>query len=90
MHGPEHHVMVGAALLTAYHNAGERWSFGRLCRRCTAAEKRFPEEPVVFGEPAEQDQYGDVSVDCYKIHSSGRKRMGTVQSDDSKGASKDW
>jgi hypothetical protein len=21
MHGPEHHVMVGAALLTAYHNA---------------------------------------------------------------------
>ncbi len=22
MHGPEHHVMVGAALLTAYHNAG--------------------------------------------------------------------
>ena len=23
MHGPEHHVMVGAALLTAYRNAGE-------------------------------------------------------------------
>ena len=23
MHGPEHHVMVGSALLTAYHNAGE-------------------------------------------------------------------
>ena len=22
MHGPEHHVLVGAALLTAYHNAG--------------------------------------------------------------------
>lgn len=22
MHGPEHHVMVGASLLTAYHNAG--------------------------------------------------------------------
>ena len=22
MHGPEHHVMVGSALLTAYHNAG--------------------------------------------------------------------
>lgn len=22
MHGPEHHVMVGAALITAYHNAG--------------------------------------------------------------------
>ena len=24
MHGPEHHVMVGAALLTAYRNAGGR------------------------------------------------------------------
>lgn len=22
MHGPEHHIMVGAALITAYHNAG--------------------------------------------------------------------
>ena len=22
LHGPEHHVMVGAALLTAYRNAG--------------------------------------------------------------------
>lgn len=22
MHGPEHHVMVGSALLTAYKNAG--------------------------------------------------------------------
>ena len=22
MHGPEHHIMVGSALLTAYHNAG--------------------------------------------------------------------
>jgi len=24
MHGPEHHVLVGAALLAAYHNAGGR------------------------------------------------------------------
>lgn len=26
MHGPEHHIMVGAALITAYHNAG-----GEVC-----------------------------------------------------------
>ena len=26
MHGPEHHVMVGAALPTAYKNAGGGWS----------------------------------------------------------------
>ncbi len=25
MHGPEHHIMVGAALLTAYKNAGGEW-----------------------------------------------------------------
>ena len=31
MHGPEHHVMVGAALLTAYKNAGGvLWLLGRL------------------------------------------------------------
>lgn len=27
MHGPEHHIMVGAALLTAYHNAGGEIDF---------------------------------------------------------------
>lgn len=33
MHGPEHHTMVGAALLTAYHNAG-----GRIGGRCSGTE----------------------------------------------------
>lgn len=33
MHGPEHHSMVGAALLTAYHNAG-----GRIGGRCSGAK----------------------------------------------------
>ena len=28
MHGPEHHVLVGAALLTAYHNAGGELPLG--------------------------------------------------------------
>lgn len=28
MHGPEHHVMVGAALLTAFHNAGGEVELG--------------------------------------------------------------
>ncbi|MCG8399661.1 DUF5714 domain-containing protein, partial [Bacillus atrophaeus] len=27
MHGPEHHVMVGAALLTAWHNGGGQIDF---------------------------------------------------------------
>lgn len=31
MHGPEHHVMVGAALLTAYKNAGGACGFWGAC-----------------------------------------------------------
>ena len=37
MHGPEHHVMVGAALITAYHNAGGavdmEWALAEMVRR---------------------------------------------------------
>lgn len=32
MHGPEHHVMVGAALLTAYKNAGGAIDFSDFTR----------------------------------------------------------
>ena len=39
MHGPEHHIMVGAALLTAYHNAG-------------GGGKRSPGAPAGSGGPA--------------------------------------
>lgn len=54
MHGPEHHVMVGAALLTAYKNAGgdldlsdallEMSNGGKACRAALA----------VFGAPVGQ------------------------------------
>ncbi len=37
MHGPEHHMMVGAALLTAYHNAGGKVdlsaALNEICQR---------------------------------------------------------
>lgn len=37
MHGPEHHIMVGASLITAYHNAGGdvdmTWALGEMVRR---------------------------------------------------------
>lgn len=91
MHGPEHHVMVGAALLTAYHNAGGKVELWKALPEMYHRGKEVPGGACGFlGSLRSRDQYGDVSVDCYKIHSSGRKRMGTVQSDDSKGASKDW
>ena len=54
MHGPEHHVMVGAALLTAYRNAGGALDLERPSVRYTAAARPFRAEPVVFGGPAAQ------------------------------------
>lgn len=37
MHGPEHHFMVGASLITAYHNAGGKvdmpWALSEMIRR---------------------------------------------------------
>lgn len=37
MHGPEHHIMVGASLITAYHNAGGDvdmvWALSEMVRR---------------------------------------------------------
>lgn len=53
MHGPEHHVMVGAALLTAYHNAGG-FTCPKPFLKSIAAEGRSPVEAVDFGAPAER------------------------------------
>ena len=52
MHGPEHHVMVGAALLTAYKNAGGRWTWNRPCRRSPAAAVPCRAAPADSGAPA--------------------------------------
>ena len=49
MHGPEHHVMVGAALLIAYKNAGGTLDLEEaLGERCTAGAKPFPAGPAAF------------------------------------------
>ena len=50
MHGPEHHVMVGAALLTAYKNAGGPLDLPS--GRCTAGPKPSPAGPAASGAPA--------------------------------------
>ena len=42
MHGPEHHVMVGAALLTAYHNAGGQIDLARALREMLRRGKQVP------------------------------------------------
>ena len=42
MHGPEHHVMVGAALLTAYRNAGGSLDLSRALQEMLSRGKQVP------------------------------------------------
>lgn len=42
MHGPEHHVMVGSALLTAYHNAGGALDLAKALREMYQRGKAVP------------------------------------------------
>ena len=42
MHGPEHHVMVGAALLTAYRNAGGTLDLDKALREMLKQGKQVP------------------------------------------------
>ena len=42
MHGPEHHVMVGAALLTAYKNAGGELDFPKALQEMYSRGKAVP------------------------------------------------
>ena len=50
MHGPEHHVMVGAAPPIKMPEAA--WIWKPPFARCTAGAKKFPAEPAAFGVPA--------------------------------------
>lgn len=42
MHGPEHHIMVGAALLTAYHNVGGELDLRRALLDMMTRGKKVP------------------------------------------------
>ena len=42
MHGPEHHIMVGAALLTAYKNAGGELDLEEALAEMQARGSRYP------------------------------------------------
>ena len=42
MHGPEHHVLVGASLLTAYRNAGGKVDFDRCLAEIIARGRNVP------------------------------------------------
>ena len=52
MHGPEHHVMAGAALLTACRNAGGEVDLARALPEMLRRGKAVPGEPAASGAPA--------------------------------------
>lgn len=59
MHGPEHHVMVGMALLTAYKNCGGEIDLKRSLIEMNSRGSSVPAAPAVSGVPAER---GSVQV----------------------------
>ena len=52
MHGPEHHVLVGAALLTAYHNVTGKPGLEANLERWSSGANRFPAAPAAFSAAA--------------------------------------
>lgn len=66
MHGPEHHVMVGAALLTAYHNAG-----GDIALSDALMEML-----------RRGDQHGDVRLDHLRVNTADRRAVCAVAQND--------
>ena len=48
MHGPEHHVMVGSALLTAYQNAGGHIDLVSALTEMQARGKKVPGGTTIF------------------------------------------
>ena len=54
MHGPEHHVMVGAALLTAYKNAGGEIDLHNALREMYSRGRAVPGGVCGFWAPAVQ------------------------------------
>ena len=75
MHEPEHHVMVGAALLTAYHNAGGEVDLNQaLPERKGSSRRRL----WILGCLRSWYQYRNVHVCYHKGYTAGCKGLGIM------------
>ena len=86
MHGPEHHVMVGAALLTAYKNAGGDINLPQALAEIMSRGKSVPGGACGFWGACGAGISRDVCVDRFQIHSIGRGSIRTFSFDDFKGS----
>lgn len=83
MHGPEHHVMVGAALLTAYHNAGgDIAPFRRAHGDAAPRQKRSRRRVRLLGRVRRGDQHGDVRLDHLPVNAADRRAVCAVAQND--------
>ena len=82
MHGPEHHVMVGAALLTAYHNAGGEIDLPEALAEMISRGKSVPGGACGF--------WGACGAGIsFKVHPPGQRTLRPGPSDDGKSPGKD-
>lgn len=76
MHGPEHHVMVGMALLTAWKNAGGEIDLKKGLTEMYSRGRTVPGGRLrILGRLRRRDQYGDFYVNCHRRHSSWRRKL---------------
>ena len=75
MHGPEHHVMAGAALLAAYHNCGGEVACGNERTGRTGAGRRVR----VLGMLRSRCQHWHLYEYHNKSHAFKREILGAFQ-----------
>lgn len=87
MHGPEHHVMVGAALLTAYRNSGGKIELDAAASGDEGQGKRVSRRSLrPVGMLRSSGKHGDVHEYYYKGNAAYGTIMETVKSYDFQGA----
>lgn len=82
MHGPEHHVMVGMALLTAFKNAGGCIDLEKSLQKCIIGTFCTRRGLRILGRLRSRDQYGDISLHCHRGNTSWRRELWTVSQND--------
>ena len=87
MHGPEHHVMAGAALLAAYHNCGGKLDLPAALQEMKERGSQVPGGVCGFwGCWRRRHQHRHIHEYHHQSHAAERKILGAVQLHDRQGA----
>lgn len=86
-HGPEHHVMVGAALLTAYKNSGGDIDLAKSLSEMYSRGKQVPGGACrILGSLRCRNKRRNLYVNNHRSNSFGRKSLGPFKPDDCPGS----